>query len=53
MEKKLCKLANKEYLKNNMKEYLELVVNAAYVCGKCGRVAKEEKYLCKPKNIHK
>ena len=50
---KLCKLANKKgYLEENMKEYITMVEEPKYLCKKCGRVAKKEKQLCKPKKIN-
>jgi hypothetical protein len=45
---KLCKLIKKNYLKKHFKEYEELVLSPRFICGKCGRVAKDAKSLCKP-----
>ena len=44
----LCKLVKKDLLKKNFKEYQELVTDPHFICRKCGRVAKEKQYLCKP-----
>jgi len=45
---KICKLAKKEYLKNSLKKYSRLVKDAGFVCTKCGHVAADKNYLCKP-----
>ncbi len=50
MVKKLCKLA-KEDIKTNEKEWIKLTSRPKYLCTKCGRVAKDEKYLCKSKKM--
>jgi acetyl-CoA carboxylase alpha subunit len=44
----LCKLVKRDFLKKNFKEYQELVTDPHFICRKCGRVAKEKQYLCKP-----
>lgn len=44
----LCKLVKRDYLKKHFKEYQELVTNPLFICRKCGRVAKEKQYLCRP-----
>ncbi len=46
MTKTLCELD--KLLKNNIKEYMELVRNPSHLCRKCGRAANSKKYLCKP-----
>ena len=51
MSKCLCKLVSDDYLEENMKSYMALVKEAKFVCKKCGRVAKDEDRLCKPKKI--
>ena len=47
-KRKLCKLVKKDFLKKHVKEYEELVLNPRYICGKCGRAAKDAKSLCRP-----
>jgi len=47
-KQKLCQLVKKDSLKKHPKEYQELVSNAAYLCLKCGRAAKEKTSVCKP-----
>lgn len=47
-KKKLCKLAKKNYLTKHMEEYKLLTLEPAYICGKCGRTAKDKKNLHKP-----
>ncbi len=49
---KLCKLAKKEFINTNLKEYSELVKIPKFVCTKCGRAAGEKKYLCKPVELN-
>jgi rubrerythrin len=44
----LCKLVKRDYLKKNFKEFQELVTEPLFICRKCGRVAKEKQYLCRP-----
>jgi hypothetical protein len=45
---KVCKLVKKDFQKSNLKEFSDLVKNPKFVCQKCGRVANDKKYLCKP-----
>ena len=47
-EKHLCYLANIGFPQNNTEGYKELVKNAKFMCKACGRVAADEKNLCKP-----
>lgn len=49
--KKLCKLAKDDYLKENFKDYVELVKAPKHICRKCGRVARDEEYLCRAKSL--
>ncbi len=51
MGKTLCKLVKDDYLEENIKEYIELIKDAKYICKKCGRVSNDEDSLCKPKKI--
>ncbi len=48
-EKHLCKL--KDHIKEDLETYKKLVVNARFICLKCGRVARDESRLCKPTAI--
>lgn len=47
-KQKLCKLVKNNSLKKHPEEYQALVSDAAYICLKCGRVAKDKSSLCKP-----
>jgi hypothetical protein len=49
--KKLCKLAGKDFPEKHFDRYVDLVRDPAYVCVKCGRVAGADKNLCKPKKL--
>lgn len=50
--KKLCKLVKKkDYLDDNMEEYMKLVGEPKFLCKKCGRAAEKEKQLCKAKKM--
>lgn len=46
--KSLCKLVKADALEHHWEKYLHLVENARFICRKCGRVANDEKNLCKP-----
>ena len=48
-KKTLCEL--EEMLKKDLEAYKKLVKDGKYVCRKCGRVANQEKRLCKPAEI--
>jgi hypothetical protein len=50
-EKHLCKM--KDDIKENFERYRQLVKDARFVCMKCGRVAHDEKNLCKPAPLDK
>jgi hypothetical protein len=52
-EKHLCKLVKKDYLKENLPDYIELIKNPKYICKKCGRVAVDKHYICKPVEMKK
>lgn len=47
-DKHLCYLNNLGFQISNPKEYKELVANGQFMCKVCGRVAAQEKNLCKP-----
>lgn len=50
--KKLCKLVKKkDYLDDNMEDYMKLVGEPKFLCKKCGRAAEKEKQLCKAKKM--
>jgi hypothetical protein len=48
---RLCKLADKNFIKKKFNEYADLVSPPGYICRKCGRAAVSDKNLCKPKKI--
>lgn len=50
-EKSLCKLVGNKILKKNLEAYSELIRDPNFVCGKCGRAAKDKKNLCEPEKI--
>lgn len=52
-DNKLCKIIRSGEHKNNMDEYIVLVRDGNFVCGKCGRVAKDKKNLCNALNFDK
>jgi len=52
-KQKLCKLVKNDALKKHPEEYQELVSDAAYVCLKCGRAAKDKASLCRPSLMKK
>jgi hypothetical protein len=52
MAKALCDWKEKEIEKNRTR-FLRIVSKPNYFCSKCGRVAKEEKWLCKSIRITK
>jgi len=45
--KKICKLAKKDYLKENLEEFSKLVNDPHYICRKCGHVCNTSGRLCK------
>ena len=49
--KKLCGLVKKGAVKEDKKQYKELVRDGQFLCKKCGRVAKNDKNLCKPTDL--
>jgi hypothetical protein len=50
-EEHVCFLQNIGFLKSNMEDYKKLVRDGNYLCKSCGRIAKEEKNLCKPEKL--
>lgn len=52
-EEKLCKLIKSGAYKQDMEAYVALIKEGEYVCGKCGRVAKNKKNLCNSLNLDK
>jgi rubrerythrin len=50
MSKKMCSW-KKDDIKENTKEFKKLIKNPSYYCKKCGRVAKDDKNLCKAKKL--
>ena len=44
----LCKLVKNDFLKKHFSEYKDLAANPEWICRKCGRVANDPKFLCKP-----
>jgi hypothetical protein len=50
MTKKLCSW-KKADISDNAKEFRKLVGHPKYYCTKCGRVAKDSKYICKPDKL--
>lgn len=52
-EKPFCKRITPGFLKKNLEEYKEWVREPLYVCGKCGRVARRSRDLCKPLSLER
>jgi hypothetical protein len=50
-EEHLCYLHNTGYLEKHLEDYMGLVVNARFVCRKCGRAATNDSNLCQPERI--
>jgi len=50
-DKHLCYLNNLGFQISNPEEYKELVRDGKFMCKICGRVAANEKNLCKPINL--
>lgn len=53
MEKKLKTMCEykKEKLQKNLSDVKEIVKMPTHICLKCGRVANDKKYLCKPDKL--
>ncbi len=50
-DKHLCYLNNLGFQISNPDAFKQLVRDGKYVCRVCGRVAAEEKNLCKPEKL--
>ena len=48
-EKHMCKY--KKHIEEDFEAYKQLVKKPHFACLKCGRVAIEKKYLCKPASL--
>lgn len=51
MSKKICKEAKNLKDENAIQVYLEMALPAKYICSKCGRFSKDEKWLCRSQNV--
>lgn len=49
-KKTLCDWSRKDITKN-FDKLTKIVSQPNYICRKCARVAKNDKYLCEPKSI--
>lgn len=50
-DRTLCDWSKKE-IPNRLDELRAIVIDARYICRKCGRVANEERWLCRPLNLY-
>jgi hypothetical protein len=48
--KHICKW-DKDEIRDELDKLKEIVTAPRYICRKCGRVAKESSYLCKPVDL--
>jgi hypothetical protein len=46
-KKTICKW-DKDEIKDDLDKLKDIVMPPQFICRKCGRVAKESDYLCKP-----
>lgn len=46
----VCKWDRKEFL-DNFEELKRIARDARYICRKCGRVARDKDWLCKPEKL--
>jgi hypothetical protein len=46
-EKHLCKW-DKDRIENKLDRLMKIVKDPGFVCGRCGRVANDRKWLCRP-----
>ena len=51
-DKKLCKWKKEDY-KDEVQKLVKIVKKPKYICTKCGRVAKKEKWLCETQCLEK
>lgn len=49
-KKTICEW-NKDEIKNDLDKLKAIVTPPKFICRKCGRVAKESDYLCKPEKL--
>ncbi|MFP4365418.1 MAG: hypothetical protein ACLFR1_16260 [Spirochaetia bacterium] len=50
IDKKRCKL-KKDDIKKHLEELKEDVLEAQYICKKCGHASSDKKALCKPEKL--
>lgn len=50
--KSLCKM-KKDDIATSFKKLSDITCKPKYMCAKCARVAKDEKYLCRPTSFAK
>lgn len=50
-EHHLCYLQNMGLIEGDLEHYKTLVKDGAFVCARCGRVAKEASSLCDPQAL--
>jgi rubrerythrin len=49
-KKTLCKW-DKDDIRDDLDKLKKIVASPKYICRKCGRVAKDEEFLCKPEKL--
>ena len=50
--KTICKL-KKDDLRNLLPTIAAAAAKSQFICKKCGRIAPDQKWLCKPLDLHK